>query len=722
MLDVRRRSSFSAVTALCLLGFAGPSTAATSLFVASDPGDPVGRGRHRHLLPPAYTLSAYANGGQITLNVNAPNYEDSWSLTFAAPAGTPLVAGAYENAQTYPYQSFNRPGLLVSNYGASCSRVSGRFQVLAATITPQGQVQEFAASFEQHCESATPKLTGLVRFSAGDPTCAAGDGTSCEDHDACTAAATCVAGQCVGSGAPACAPANGECEDDGVCDPTAGTCLPPASRPEGAVCDDRDACSLDDRCRQGVCGGSSFAFCYPGNDPCIEEVCEPSLGCSTRPAHGVCGRPGVPATLLFLQADAGELILGLPQLAVTAADGSFSVTNSSDGALATNIQASTRGFYLTVNLAAAGGQRLQPGRYEPTREYLSFPASPSTAILNVSGLSYCTSARTGSFTILEAAYTPGGRIVGLAADFSLRCPDTTATVRGSLRYRAGEAACQDAADGTACEDHNACTPTSRCVGGACVAPDATGCAPGDSCHEGGACDPSTGSCSLPAPRADGMGCRNEAGCVPEGYCQAGACVGFRLPCDDDDLCTDDRCDAGQCVSTPIAGRCWTLEGSTSVQWASQGKRCSCTEPALPEPVVLYDEGSYRMPIHGTSCAPTLEAGRWSRKRTGRLGFTPGNDAADLVGDCYESGLDLKKYTSSGTLRRNNLLSLRRVRKYTVAGTRKVAIKVVTRLKGRPTGSAGFFESIRTPPVTPECYLKLNRCLFGTPTPDEDDFD
>jgi hypothetical protein len=51
------------------------------------------------------------------------------------------------------------------------------------------------------------------------------------------------------------------------------------------------------------------------------------------------------------------------------------------------------------------------------------------------------------------------------------------------------------ADGTACDDLDACTRTDACAAGACVGGDRVTCPPADACHAAGVCDGATGACS-----------------------------------------------------------------------------------------------------------------------------------------------------------------------------------------------------------------------------------
>ena len=89
-----------------------------------------------------------------------------WTLDFKARDGVELIAGPYEGATRYPFQSPATPGLDVSGSGRGCNTLTGRFDVLEAVYAADGSVQKFAADFEQHCEGATPALRGSVRYNA----------------------------------------------------------------------------------------------------------------------------------------------------------------------------------------------------------------------------------------------------------------------------------------------------------------------------------------------------------------------------------------------------------------------------------------------------------------------------------------------------------------------------------------------------------------------------
>ena len=80
------------------------------------------------------------------------------------------------------------------------------------------------------------------------------NGTSCDDLNACTLSDTCQSGVCVGTNPVACAPSDA-CHNAGTCLTATGSCSYPA-KPDGTVCDDANACTVNDACGSGVCAGS----------------------------------------------------------------------------------------------------------------------------------------------------------------------------------------------------------------------------------------------------------------------------------------------------------------------------------------------------------------------------------------------------------------------------------------------------------------------------------
>src|SRR5438046_10211095 len=73
--------------------------------------------------------------------------------------------------------------------------------------------------------------------------------------------------------------------------------------------------------------------------------------------------------------------------------------------------------------------------------------------------------------------------------------------------------------GTACNDNNACTSGETCQNGACGSPTSTvTCTALDQCHVAGTCDPMSGVCSNPN-KANGTACNDNNACTSGETCQ-----------------------------------------------------------------------------------------------------------------------------------------------------------------------------------------------------------
>src|SRR5205814_5146835 len=91
------------------------------------------------------------------------------------------------------------------------------------------------------------------------------DGASCQDGDACTLADSCKNGACVGTNRVVCG-ALDQCHQAGVCDSATGKCSNPA-RADGSACNDGSLCTQTDACHAGICTGTNPITC-PAVDQC----------------------------------------------------------------------------------------------------------------------------------------------------------------------------------------------------------------------------------------------------------------------------------------------------------------------------------------------------------------------------------------------------------------------------------------------------------------------
>ena len=164
----RTRLTATLALALGVLVTAEARAQTTILFLDSAPGDYIGGGMQHTVTPATGSFTAsrnFDNGVSISVNTTG----GVWSLAFAAPGDAILVAGTYDNATRWPFQSPVNPGLSVSGMGRGCNTLTGSFVVREAVYGATGQVQAFAADFEQHCEGGPAALLGSIRINSSVP-------------------------------------------------------------------------------------------------------------------------------------------------------------------------------------------------------------------------------------------------------------------------------------------------------------------------------------------------------------------------------------------------------------------------------------------------------------------------------------------------------------------------------------------------------------------------
>jgi hypothetical protein len=146
-----------------------------SLTMTSDPGDYIGQGLTYSYATPtnvffARTENWYGENNRIsvTMRTDAASL-DYWVLTFAAPPGESLKSGTYSGAVRTIWQTAGQSGFDVWGMGRACNTSTSTFTVSQAVFGPDGYVQSFRASFEQHCEGSAPALRGEVAVSNPPP-------------------------------------------------------------------------------------------------------------------------------------------------------------------------------------------------------------------------------------------------------------------------------------------------------------------------------------------------------------------------------------------------------------------------------------------------------------------------------------------------------------------------------------------------------------------------
>jgi hypothetical protein len=166
-------AALSLSTAVAGLLVAGPAqaqpVASGSLTFSGDPDDFISLGQsYSYSTDGGDVLSvSSADNSAVTIGVSGLN-GDWWILDFDAPQSQTLVPGTYSGATRYPFNDAG-PGLSLVGNGRGCNEVTGEFTVINAVFGPNGYVQTFDATFEQHCEGGEPAARGEVHIANSLP-------------------------------------------------------------------------------------------------------------------------------------------------------------------------------------------------------------------------------------------------------------------------------------------------------------------------------------------------------------------------------------------------------------------------------------------------------------------------------------------------------------------------------------------------------------------------
>jgi hypothetical protein len=438
--------------------------------------------------------------------------------------------------------------LLVALALAGCSAESPGAFTGTDTDRCKGVVCEAVDACHEpgECEPSTGKCTAPARP----------EGTSCDDDDACTVDDACAGGTCRGT--PFVCKALNDCHNPGVCNSKARECTNPA-KADGSACNDGNACTHLDACVRGQCEGSSPVVCQ-AQDGCHDPgECNAQTGECTNPAKadGAACEDGDPCT----SADAclsGACARGTPVSCsplddchdpgtCDSATGACTNPPKADGASCDDGNPCS-----TLDVCRAGACTGGTVLTCPASDACHEPAlcNPATGQCQAAPRADGTTCDDGNActradACLNGACTGGNPVVCTATD--------DCHLAGACNIATG--ACTNPAkpNGSICNDGNACTRTDTCLSGACQGANPVVCTGTDQCHDGGTCNPASGLCSGPA-KANGTRCSDGNACSQGDTCQSGSCVpGTAVTCAPSDQChVVGTCDAatGAC-SNPV---------------------------------------------------------------------------------------------------------------------------------------------------------------------------
>ncbi len=349
---------------------------------------------------------------------------------------------------------------------------------------------------------AAPDM-GAIEFGAG-LVCGPGvpNGTPCNDGSLCTIGDTCQNGACLGSPVVCNGGNQNQCLGPAACNPANGLCEGGAALANGTACNDNNLCTQVDSCQSGVCVGTTPVTCV------ASDQCHPAGTCNA--ATGFCSNP-------------------------TAANG----TACNDGNLCTVSDVCIAGACSgSAKVCAASGACFTGGSCDPlSGACTSTPVANGTACNDGNACSQTDTCTNGTCT--------GGNLKTCAAPDQCHAAGTCNAVNGSCSYPA-------LANGTSCNDGNACTQTDTCQSGTCNGGNAKVCAASGPCNVG-VCNPADGACST-TDKADGTTCSDGNNCTASDTCQSGQCSGAAVQCPATACAEAGSCNPanGACVRTPKA--------------------------------------------------------------------------------------------------------------------------------------------------------------------------
>lgn len=135
----------------------------SALEIKSEPGESIGQGEviSRRPTDGSFTLPLYAPD-YVVFSFQKPDRSEYWSVKLAAPTGSKLGVGSYQNATLWA--SSTQPGLYVSGNSRMSSTVLGSFDIQEITYDTTGRVTNLHASFVHRAGPLAPALQGSVWY------------------------------------------------------------------------------------------------------------------------------------------------------------------------------------------------------------------------------------------------------------------------------------------------------------------------------------------------------------------------------------------------------------------------------------------------------------------------------------------------------------------------------------------------------------------------------
>ena len=359
--------------------------------------------------------------------------------------------------------------------------------------------------------------------------------TPCDDGDACTLSDVCKNGQCASTTGKGCDDLN-PCTTD-ACAPASGTCIHTA---QPGSCDDGSACTSGDICVSGSCAAGALVNCDDQN-PCTDDVCFPASGCVHTANSAACG-PGNLCELAQCVAGACVTtgIVGCDDGNPCTSDGCVAAVGCVFSPIADGQVCASADACFGASTCAAG--KCAPGAKTDCSD--GNVCTDDVCALFAGGCYWLpnkVSCDDGNLCTGSDACANGKCMPGNSLEFLATCDDANACTDDSCTPATG---CVHVTNSSGCDDGNACTQGEACASGVCKGGTLSACDDGNQCTLD-ACAPATGECSWTwkaGPCDDGSLCTFNDTCVGD------VCTGVGVDCADSNVCTDDACD-------PLYGTC-----------------------------------------------------------------------------------------------------------------------------------------------------------------------
>jgi len=395
--------------ALATCGSAEAQT--TALYFDSQPGDFIGQGLERTWTPADLTFRVLASSPS-TIWIRADNFPSGsvwWDLNFAAPANAVLTPGTYEDAIRYPFQSPLMPGFSVSGSGRGCNELAGRFIIYELVTNAAGEVQQFAADFEQHCEDGVPALFGAIRFNAARATLVPFDGAypvySLHVDSSPYGNVTAAGLNCGNIGT--------DCDETYAAATTVALTVTPAAG--------YTFLGWTGSCKNGLLASPVMVN--------RRKTCTPVFDAT--PGGGQVSPPRAGSSF-FLDSQPGDFVGGGKRWVMTSAATAFAAPPSSSPNVV-NLELRNGSDVWNLSFASPQGTTLTPGTYEGAAGYPSQSSlRPALSIGNCS-------AAVGRFIVYDIAVDGSGQVQRFSADFEQHCGDAPGLF-GAIRFNTDRAA------------------------------------------------------------------------------------------------------------------------------------------------------------------------------------------------------------------------------------------------------------------------------------------